>query len=337
MTSDETRLVAAARSGDRAAFGLLVAGYRPRLLRLSRQLTGASDLAEDCVQDACLVAWLRLDQLRAAEAFGAWLQGILRHVCQRATRDARRCARPGSSVAHVLDDDDDGGQGVETLEERRELGRVLEQAVAGLPAGQRKAAVAFYLEDLSYVEAAAALGISVSALKVRLHAARRSLRHRYRLVDAPAARRTQPAPHVLAVHEAGHAVLHVLAGGAIQQVSIAPADGVGRRVAPTAPVPQLAPRDALRVRLAGEAATLVEYGRRAGGWDSRDRSAAAALARHLTDGDEVEAALLVDAALAAACERLLEPATWQRVQRVAAALLAAGQVDGRRLGAVLAG
>jgi hypothetical protein len=108
-------------------------------------------------------------------------------------------------------------------------------------------------------------------------------------------------------------------------------------VAPTAAVPELAPRDALRVRLAGEAATLVEYGRRAGGWDSSDRSAAAALACQLTGGDEVEAALLVDAALAAACERLLEPAIWQRVRRVAAALLAARQLDGRRLGVVLGG
>jgi Sigma-70 region 2 len=89
LDESDRGLVLAAAAGDHAAFGQLVARYRPALLRLCVRLTGEPALAEDCVQDACLLPFLRLPRLRSPESFGAWLNGIGRHTCQHAAR-ARR-------------------------------------------------------------------------------------------------------------------------------------------------------------------------------------------------------------------------------------------------------
>jgi Sigma-70, region 4 len=86
---------------------------------------------------------------------------------------------------------------------RSELTRDLNQAVDDLPSGQREAARVFYLDGLGYADAAAALGIGLSALKVRLHAARGTLKHHYRLEEAAWPQTVRPSARTLATHEAG--------------------------------------------------------------------------------------------------------------------------------------
>lgn len=151
----DAELVTAARAGDRDAFAALAERHRPALLRACR---GSADAA----QDALLVAMSGLDGLRDDDAFRAWLCGIGRNL---ARREARAPAFPlAEEIAwedpdHLLRD------------------RVL-AAVAALPPGQRDAVALFYLADLSHAQIAARLGISVGAVKTRLHKARAALQAR---------------------------------------------------------------------------------------------------------------------------------------------------------------
>jgi Sigma-70, region 4 len=140
---------------------------------------------------------------------------------------------------------------------RSELSGDLRTAVGELPAAQREAVQVFYVDGHSYSEAADTLGISLGALKVRLHDPRRTLKHRYRLDDAAAPAISRRNPRTLAFHEAGHAVLLWSHEAPIQSVSIEPISAVRVGVESRKQV-QLPVTIRLQMHTAGEAATFVQ-------------------------------------------------------------------------------
>ncbi|TMC02918.1 MAG: sigma-70 family RNA polymerase sigma factor [Chloroflexi bacterium] len=168
MSADEACLVNAARAGDRGAFATLVDRHRPQLLASCRRMAGAGDVAEEAAQEAVLQALLGLDRLREPARFGAWLVGIGLNVCRHLLRS--RPAPPWQPEAASPDPQE--------LAEAAELVARVREAVAALPAGQRRAVTLYYLAGLSQREVAAALGIQAGAVKGRLHKARQALRRR---------------------------------------------------------------------------------------------------------------------------------------------------------------
>jgi RNA polymerase sigma-70 factor (ECF subfamily) len=333
----DAALVARALGGDGHAFGTLLERHRPGLLVLCRRLVGDGDLAEDCVQDASLVALLRLDRLRSPDQFGWWLRGIGVRTCRRAlhgreTRQPLSTLTEGEEAWRRPDDEPSADETLALSEVRRSL----RAAVQDLPPGQRAAVDCFYLAGMSYQEAAASLGIGAGALKVRLHKARAALQARFHVSRTPDAKGEAQAlrratRRDLAAHEAGHAVLHALSGGAVGHLSIVLDDerrGVG--VVPRGPGGELGvtTRDALAALMGGEAANAMQRSRLAATSGASDRAAAARLAAELTGGDPVETALLVDQALANARSRLADDRTWRLVERVARALVERRTLDG---------
>ncbi|HXI14854.1 MAG TPA: sigma-70 family RNA polymerase sigma factor, partial [Chloroflexota bacterium] len=147
-------LVRRATTGEGAAFNILVSRHRPALLRLCRRVAGDPMLAEDCAQDASLLALLRLHRLREPDQFGAWLRGIGLRVSRRAVQ--RAVARPFE--APVLDVEQAGseftgeadGSSWEDALTAAELSKQLRRAVDDLPHGQREAVRLFYLGGRTY-------------------------------------------------------------------------------------------------------------------------------------------------------------------------------------------
>jgi len=327
---DGEALVRSALAGDRGAFGALVAPQVEDLRRLCRRLAGTA-LAEDCVQDTLLLAMLRLHRLREASSWGPWLRGIAMRVSFRARARLAPLATlpveegvqglwlPGPGLESSVDGalgDTDGA----------DLARNVRVAVAGLPAGQRRAVELFYLRGLSYEGAAGEMGISVGALKTRLHKARGTLARYYRLTDGPRPRGLDD--RTLSVHEAAHAVLGWQEGERVQRVAITPLAGANLGlVLMEGRAGDLAPAPRLQVLMAGEAAVARALPRRPR-QSSGDRQAAAQLALRATGGDERETALWVTGALQAARERLEDARTWALVERVGAALVARRRLDG---------
>lgn len=169
------QLIAAACSGDRAAFGELVEPHLSAVLGAAIVLTRSHADAADAVQDGLLAAWQGLDRLRDPVAFPAWFRTL---VIRAAIRVARRRARvveldvlaPGADRASV-----------ERAVEQRQLSRAFDR----LSTDDRALLTMRHLWDAPVAEVADALGIPSGTVKSRTHAAMDRLRAAY---DAEARR-----------------------------------------------------------------------------------------------------------------------------------------------------
>jgi len=163
----DPELVRAAREGDKAAFAMLIGRHRPMVVALARRVLGDDVQAADATQEATVAALVGLHRLRSPERFGAWYAGIGLNVARRSLREA--------PAAPLLVEQRDHWPSPEEQAEAAEAARRVRRAVATLAPGQREAVLAFYWQGLTHAEAALELGISVAAVKARLHQARGAL------------------------------------------------------------------------------------------------------------------------------------------------------------------
>jgi RNA polymerase sigma factor (sigma-70 family) len=173
-------LVALARAGNKDAFGCLVERYQQMAGRIALGVMANEEIARDLAQEAMLQAYLSLDRLRDEQRFGSWLYGIVLNVCRSYVRDQQTDFYSLEAMA--------GGMRFETLSlaaaepdpaeiaVERELHHVILAAVNTLSERDRVATLLFYYEQLSMREIAAILGVSLGAVKGRLHRARKQLR-----------------------------------------------------------------------------------------------------------------------------------------------------------------
>src|SRR5436189_5185775 len=88
------RLVRAARSGDREAFGRLVESHQRAVTRLAYRLLGDPDDADGAAQDTFIKAWATLGEFRHECPFGAWLARSAVNQC-RATVTRQKAMSTG--------------------------------------------------------------------------------------------------------------------------------------------------------------------------------------------------------------------------------------------------
>jgi RNA polymerase sigma-70 factor, ECF subfamily len=158
---------------DLTAFGILVRRYQDQALRTAYSLLGAYAGAEDAVQEAFLLAWQHLHQLKSASAFPTWLRRIVRTECER-----QRQPSTLSSKALEIEPADLAPGPDEQLEASRFRQRLL-QEVQKLSDPLRAAFSLYYLADSSVSEIATLLELSSGAVRKRLHDARRQLRYSF--------------------------------------------------------------------------------------------------------------------------------------------------------------
>lgn len=166
QVSDED-LVLQARAGDKTAFAVLFERHRPKAVALVGRLLDRSQDVDDVLQEAAVQALVCLGRLRGASRFGPWLCGIALNLARRQFRERARPARWPSMLVET--------KSAEELLLEAERGANVRAAIDTLPPGQREAVQLFYLDNLNEAEVAAELGIARSAVKSRLHKARRSL------------------------------------------------------------------------------------------------------------------------------------------------------------------
>jgi RNA polymerase sigma-70 factor, ECF subfamily len=159
--SDDVRLVAAARNGDRAAFGALYTRYARMVHGIVLARVTRRD-AEDLVQDVFLHAMGRLNALRDSQAFGAWLAAIARN---RAVDHARRTLQLTD-----LPEDLEAAQG-----NHAEAALVLD-VIRTLPEAYRETLVLRLVEGMTGPEIAAATGLTPASVRVNLHRGMQQLR-----------------------------------------------------------------------------------------------------------------------------------------------------------------
>ena len=155
-------LVIRAMTGEHEAFSELVRQGLGKLYVTARLILRDSELAEDAVQEALIVAWRDLSALRDPDRFEAWLRSLLVRACYRESSKVRRRRRI-TELLHPTDQvvPDAGDQ----LADRDQV----ERAFLALAPEQRALLVLHFYQGLPLSETAEALGLPVGTVKTRLY------------------------------------------------------------------------------------------------------------------------------------------------------------------------
>jgi len=179
MPDTDSALVEAARGGDRRALEELLSRHQGRVFRFGRKMCGDDEDAADVLQETLLAAARTLPEFRGASSVSTWLYTIARSFCIKRRRTSKFAPQ------HVNSLDTDGDRAAEVPDPARspeesaagkELQDALDGAIAALEPGYREVLVLRDVEGLSANEVAEALGLSVDAVKSRLHRARVTVR-----------------------------------------------------------------------------------------------------------------------------------------------------------------
>ena len=199
----DVALVAAAKSGNRKAFEVLVKRHEHRIFLVARRMTRTREDAEDVVQQSLQKAFTRLRQFEGRSAFSTWLTRI-------AITEALMFLRRSRGMREVLIDDLNGNRETATVLEvpdsspdpeaicsQGEWVEMLSLAMNELPAGQRRAIQLHELDERSSEETARIMGISVGSLKGRMFHGRRKLRERLEHIVEPAWTSAKKTPRTI--------------------------------------------------------------------------------------------------------------------------------------------
>jgi RNA polymerase sigma-70 factor, ECF subfamily len=182
-------LVQRVRAGDEAAFTALYHRRQAAVYRFALQMSGAEAVAEDVTQEVFLALMREgagYDPARGSVA--SFLYGIARNQVLRSLERNR------GSVPMP----EDGEQGLVSHADpladlaRNEAIASVRRAVLALPTHYREVVVLCDLEELDYLDAAAALGCAVGTVRSRLHRARGLLLEKLRAI-----RGEGPLPHAV--------------------------------------------------------------------------------------------------------------------------------------------
>lgn len=172
---DEAAAVAAARDGDRAAFGELVRRYQRAAYSLAYGFVGNREDALDMAQEAFARAYRAMDRFQHGRPFYPWLYQIIRNTC---FNHLKRRRRRGEISLDGLTETGFDAPDYDTPCRAAALNDVQRGVVRGLETltdEHREIIVLRHIHDLSYSEIAACLEIPTGTVMSRLHAARRNL------------------------------------------------------------------------------------------------------------------------------------------------------------------
>ena len=183
----DAELVRLAQAGDERAFQALVVKYQRRIARhVARYVKRANDV-EEVVQDAFMRAYRGLASYRGDASFYSWLYRI-------ASNAAFSFLKKNAGELPVADKRSDDGfepgltdeQTPERVLLARQIGEVVERAMARLQPELAEALVLFEVEGKSYKEIAQMLGTPIGTVRTRIFRAREFIARRLEPVLGPA-------------------------------------------------------------------------------------------------------------------------------------------------------
>ena len=193
-SSSDDELLTAARQGDSAALETLLVRYQPHLYRFGLRMCGNVDDAGDVAQESLISMARSVRAFRGDASVSSWLYTIARRFCIKKRRRSKFAPTreesldaPATDLSQQLADPRPNPEETAT---NRELAAALTHAIDALEPSQREVLVLRDVEGLSASEVATVLGLSVDAVKSRLHRARVAIREAL----APALGRPAIAP-----------------------------------------------------------------------------------------------------------------------------------------------
>ncbi len=200
MEASDATLLDRARTGDRRALEDLIGRHQRRVYRFGLKMCRDPEDAKDVLQETLLAAARTVKDFRGASSVSTWLYTIARSFCikkrrrskfapeQEESLDARE---PGLEARQVMDP----SRGPEDELAGRQVEVALERAIAGLDPMYREVLVLRDVEGLTAPEVAEVMGLTVEAVKSRLHRARVAVREALApLLAAPGAAPSAASP-----------------------------------------------------------------------------------------------------------------------------------------------
>lgn len=189
-------LVERVQQGDKQAFGLLVAKYQRKLMRLVSRLVRDQAEAEDVVQEAFIKAYRALPGFRGDSAFYTWLYRI--GINSAKNHLATRSKRPPTLTEFDNEEAESFDEG-ELLRDQntperilmsKEIGETVNAAIEALPEDLRNAIVLREIDGLSYDEIAMVMECPIGTVRSRIFRAREAIAEKLRpLLDTTPDRR----------------------------------------------------------------------------------------------------------------------------------------------------
>jgi RNA polymerase sigma-70 factor, ECF subfamily len=181
---DEADLLAQVQMGDQCACECLVRQYAGQLLAVANRYVENEHDAADAVQDAFLSAFRSIDSFEGHCRIGTWLHRIVVNASLAKLRSRRR--RPTVPIEDLLPTFDATGHHARRVSpwaataadivERAELRQLVRSCIDQLPDAYGTILIMRDIDGLDTDEAARQLGLSVGAVKTKLHRARQALR-----------------------------------------------------------------------------------------------------------------------------------------------------------------
>ncbi|MCB9716049.1 MAG: sigma-70 family RNA polymerase sigma factor [Myxococcales bacterium] len=168
-------LVMAAQAGDPRALDRLLRQHWRSIERLCRRMCPADDSFEDLRQDVFIALIRALPSFRGQAAFSTWAYTIVR-TCRGRRLRKQRPALEESDRDQLMGSEDEANGAPDEVLVHHELGERLGRAMAGLSSVDQRILVMRDLEGYSAAEVATATGLTVPAVKTRLHRARVAMR-----------------------------------------------------------------------------------------------------------------------------------------------------------------
>ncbi len=170
-TDPDAALVQRVANGDGAAARALVDRHVSKMLAVARRMLGDPVEAEDVAQEVFLRVWKHAAKWKPGQArFETWLHRVAINLCYDRLRKRRE----------VLTDEppelaDEGDSAFDTLH-ARDIAAAVDAALGALPERQRAALTLCHYQEMSNIEAAKVMDVSVEALESLLARGRRALR-----------------------------------------------------------------------------------------------------------------------------------------------------------------
>jgi RNA polymerase sigma-70 factor (ECF subfamily) len=162
----------------------VLASVAPSIRRFAGRMCRNDADADDVLQDALLSIATHIDTFEGRSSLPSWAFTIARTACLRRRRGQKNAPAEGDEAlhAHAVE-----GPGPEERASSLQTSEIVSRALARLPDDYREVLLLRDAEGLTAPEAAVILGVSIDALKSRLHRARAALRDALRpMFDADA-------------------------------------------------------------------------------------------------------------------------------------------------------
>lgn len=182
MDTTEKKLIELSVSGDIEAFETLIQSHQKKVYNIALRMTKNPEDAQELAQDAIVRAFTSIGKFRGDSSFSTWLYRITINVCTDFLRKKNKAVLISMEQGAASNDNQQGIQveeeapGPEELAEKKQLKKLVREAMDSLSDEHRQVLILRDIMDLSYKEIANTLNLNEGTIKSRINRARAGLK-----------------------------------------------------------------------------------------------------------------------------------------------------------------